>query len=586
MRLRSRLILVIGVVTLLPLVVTGYMTSRLARDHNVEQSRQLYSRQASGLAVFAATWIGDLERTAALAVAVWDVETLDAERREALQRVLYQQFDAVNVVLTVDAQGSEVTRGTWLSDVPDALGSHLAVSTDRAERLRTELPVSEALASGTALGRIYRPDPDGPAVVPVAVASKDGGVVVGMEVSLAVLEQQLATQAIPGGAAVLIDRSADQILGDPAGLVGADVAQAFVGDLDGDLRYQAEDGPVLAAFSSIDGTPWVAVVAVPEAQATRAGDAIRDRSYFVYLLAMALVAGTAGVAARQIAQPVVKLREAAEKLGAGEYPDVDLAGQDPPAEISDLARVFNETSGRLADQAETIAAKNAEIEAWNQELQERVQERTRELEESQGRLVQSSRLAAVAQMGAGLAHELNNPLAGILGMAQLAKARSPDDPMLASIEEQALRCRDVVQALQRLTSEGTGTRVRVNVAAVLAEVVALVGHGFDQADVNLEHRSGPELFIDGDPALLGQALAQLLTSLRTRVGPGGTLSVRGTRTDDEVQIVFELLGPSRGDSDDWLASGMGFWIASHAVEEHGGRVEQGGDRYVLGFPAG
>ncbi|MCP4919143.1 MAG: HAMP domain-containing histidine kinase [Proteobacteria bacterium] len=585
MRLRSRLILVIGVVTLLPLVVTGYMTSRLARDHNVEQSRQLYARQASGLAVFAGTWIGDLERTARLAVAVWDVETLDTERREALQRVLYQQFDAVNVVVTVDGEGTELTRPTFLTELPPDLEQHLAVDEERASLLRAELPLTEALASGAALGRIYRPDPEGALVVPMAVGSREGAVVVGLEVSLAVIEEHLASQAVPGGAAVLVDRSAGLLIGDGLELVDASLADAFVGDLEGDLRYASAGEPVLAAFSSVAGTEWAAVVAVPEAQATRAGDAIRDRSYFVYLLAIVLVAATGGVAARQIAQPVVKLREAAQRLGQGEYPDVDLGGQEP-AEIGDLARVFNETSGRLAEQADTIAAKNAEIEAWNAELQERVEERTRLLEESQGRLVQSSRLAAVAQMGAGLAHELNNPLAGILGMAQLAKARAPDDMMLASIEEQALRCRDVVQALQRLTAQGGGTRVRLNLTGTVSEVVALVGHGFDQADVNLEHRMADGLFVDGDPALLGQALAQLLTSLRTRLAPGATLRVVGSRVDDEVQLVFTLEGPSRGDSDDWLASGMGYWIASHAVEEHGGRIEEADDRYVLGLPAG
>ena len=582
MRLRSRLILVIGVVTLLPLVVTGYMTSRLARDHNVEQSRQVYARQASGLAVFASTWIGDLTRTARLAVAVWDVETLDDERREGLQRVLYQQFDAVNIVVSVGPDGEQLTRPTYLTEIPPELALHQAVGPERVERLVEALPVTEALADGAALGRIQ--EVDGGLIVPVAVSTRDGSVVVGMEVSLAVVEEHLDAQAVPGGAAVLVDRGAGRVVGAGRGLVDAELAEQFVGDLEGDLRYSRADEPVLAAFASVDGTDWAAVVAVPEAQATRAGDAIRDRSTFIYLLALVLVAATGAVAARQIAQPVQQLGEAARRLGQGEYPDVELPGA--PRELGDLARVFNETSGRLAEQAETIATKNAEIEAWNVELQDRVDERTRELEESQGRLVQSSRLAAVAQMGAGLAHELNNPLAGILGMAQLAKARAPDDPMLASIEEQALRCRDVVQALQRLTAEGGGTRVRVNLAATLGEVVALVGHGFDQADIDLQHRATEDLFVDGDPALLGQALAQLLTSLRTRLAPGGVLRIDGALVGDEVQVVFTLEGPSRGDSDDWLASGMGFWIASHAVEEHGGRVEQDADRYVLGFPAG
>lgn len=576
--LRVRLILVIGLTTLLPLVFTGYMTSRLARDHNVEQSRQLYARQAGGLAVYASTWIRDLVRTAELAVAVWDVEALATDEREGLQRVLYRQFDAVNVVVMLDAEGAEVTAATWLEDIPSDLSRHLPVGPERAERLRQELPVTDALADGFALGRIYRPAEGGPSVVPVAVASRRRGVVVGLEVSLAEVERHFLEQAVPSGAAVLVDRSGDAILGDPGELVDPELPRTFQGNLAGDLRYERAGQPVMAAFQAIDGTDWAVVVAVPEALATRAGDQIQRRSLFVYAIAMVLVGAMGGVAARQIARPVVALRGAASTLGGGEYKPVRL-GADAVAELQDLAEVFNSTS-------ELIAQKNAEIEGWNEELQERVEMRTRELQQSNARLVQSSRLAAVAQMGAGLAHELNNPLAGILGLTQLLRAKRPDDAMLASMEEQAQRCREVVAALNRLSSEtGSATREVIDLHALVAEVVSLVRHAFVEVGVGLEHDHAVALFVEVDPKLLAQALAQLLGSLRAQLAPGGTLSVSGVVEGGEARLGFALSGPRRESSDDWLASGMGFWVASHAVQEHGGRIEEGEGRYALVLPS-
>ena len=212
--------------------------------------------------------------------------------------------------------------------------------------------------------------------------------------------------------------------------------------------------------------------------------------------------------------------------------------------------------------------------------------RTRELQQSNARLVQSSRLAAVAQMGAGLAHELNNPLAGILGLTQLLRAKRPDDAMLASMEEQAQRCREVVAALNRLSSEtGSATREVIDLHALVAEVVSLVRHAFVEVGVGLEHDHAVALFVEVDPKLLAQALAQLLGSLRAQLAPGGTLSVSGVVEGGEARLGFALSGPRRESSDDWLASGMGFWVASHAVQEHGGRIEEGEGRYALVLPS-
>ena len=118
------------------------------------------------------------------------------------------------------------------------------------------------------------------------------------------------------------------------------------------------------------------------------------------------------------------------------------------------------------------------------ELQQRVAERTKELQQSQARLVQSSRMAAVAQLGAGLAHELNNPIAGILGLAQVAQVQEEGrEELLQAIEGEALRCRDILRALQRFSGAGSAAAMqRIHLWKLVAEVLGLLRSGMERSE--------------------------------------------------------------------------------------------------------
>src|SRR5207237_2762788 len=113
-----------------------------------------------------------------------------------------------------------------------------------------------------------------------------------------------------------------------------------------------------------------------------------------------------------------------------------------------LGRSFNAMAGDLQ-------ASRAEIERWNRELEARVVERTKELKEAQAQLVQAQKLAALGQLGAGVAHEINNPLGGVIGHVQLLLAdespQSGDYDGLKHIEEGARRASAVVQNLLRFS---------------------------------------------------------------------------------------------------------------------------------------
>jgi signal transduction histidine kinase len=332
-------------------------------------------------------------------------------------------------------------------------------------------------------------------------------------------------------------------------------------------------------------------MANPHAHAVNRSRAIREQAAYFGLMAISLSAIVGLWGARRIHEPVEDLAEAARDVGEGR-----LDRRIHPSGITELAVLgtdFNAMAAHLEANRAEIQRQHDEIEAFNVELQQRVEDRTRELREAQARLVESEKLAAVAELSAGVAHELNNPLAGILGTAQILRQRSaggPDEPLLAAVESEAGRCADIVHTLlsfPRETTEG-GDRAVVDLDALVAEVESLVAPSFRQRGVELRHdRSARPLPVHADRARLGRALAGLLTSLRALLPSGGVVHVRAEPGDGRVRLRFDLGAPEGGSGaarDDWLASGMSLWLSRRVLAEQGATLTEpvpGGPRCYL-----
>lgn len=580
MRLRTRLTLLIAVAALVPLLFTAFAATRIADSYTLSQSKELYSKRADALALYTLTWFDSHLKGLSMAARLFDVGSLSPEEQEGLLHFSYRQFNSVNVALVVDTQGQVVAgpvRATQLSEIKGGLlDGHEIVSEERLQAFlsRVVLFGNTTDTAQTAVGAPYSPPGTDHKVVPISIRGLGGsGQVIAVELSLAPLEQQFEIQGSGGVAAVLLGQDGVMV-GQGSALVNPETTALFSEGLAGNLEYELADGTVvLSAFASVANYPWRVVVAVPRSIATAAGREIQARVWFMYLLAI-ILAGSLGIlGARQIERPVVRLKEAAFQVAEGELGlRVEPEGA---SEVADLAKAFNFMSRRLAKDKQEIAKKNKEIQAFNEELQERVEARTRDLEESQLRLVESSRMAAVAQMGAGLAHELNNPIAGILGLAQVAQMKGGADPAaLASIEEQAQRCRTILGTLSRFTTGERGMKVRTDLAELCAHVVDLSAGPFSDAGVRLENQISGPVWAHLDGPFLGQALAQLLKSLRAELEPTGVLRLELQDDPDSVRLIVSLHGELRPQGDDWLATGMGFWVARYAVQEHGGRFEE------------
>ncbi len=246
---------------------------------------------------------------------------------------------------------------------------------------------------------------------------------------------------------------------------------------------------------------------------------------------------------RRLNARIRRLSEGAEAFAEGDLSRrIPVEGSD---ELAELSETFNKMGGQLE-----IA--RARLMRWNDELKARVEEATAELRAAQERLIEAQKMAAVGQLGAGVAHEINNPLCGILGNAQLLMLdRAPTDPdfeTLKKIEQSAKRCKEITQNLLRFAqSQGRAEMRPVDLNAVVRDAVA-----FDQRSskgdgvvVSLALQPGA-LMVNGDPGQLSQVVSALLTNARTAMMKSAekTLSVSTHAETDEVVVEVRDSGAS------------------------------------------
>ena len=595
MKLRTRLGLLIGFSALLPLLFTAITATNIADSHSLRQTRELYTRKAESLSLYTHTWFDMHPKGLATAVNLFPLEGLSPEEQEGLLRLIFRQFQPVNVAVVATREG-EVVAGPLVAEgareITGGLRGHEVVDDERLAAFTQRVPLLEGAGARVALGEVYVPPGSAAPVVPLTISTNaSDGLLISVELSLRQLERQFIELASDGNAAVLLQNQR-AVVGEPGALVDPEVTGLFTGEVSGDVEYALPDGTaVMAAFVSVGQLPYTVVVALPRSIATAAGDEIRGRTFFMYGMALVMATLLGIVGARQMARPIVSLKDAALEVAEGKLGhSVEVSGG---GEVAELSHAFNFMSRRLASDKQQIDEKNREIEAFNEELQERVIERTRQLEEAHARLVKTTRLAAVGQLGAGLAHELNNPVAAILGLSQIGgmKASGTTAGLLKQIEEEAQRCREILATMTRFTNRERPPYRETLLAPIFEEVRGELSPEFEAASLELKVDIPADLSISTHRETLQQALVVFMRSLRGEALPGGIIAVSGAVVSGGVELWFDLQGERRGSGDDRLATGLGLWVARYVMREQDGSISEPeeGDaapRYTLRFPTG
>ncbi len=360
-----------------------------------------------------------------------------------------------------------------------------------------------------------------------------------------------------------------------------DAVTDAVAGKDGHARRFAH-GRWLASSAPVGGLGWSVIVWEPAEQAFAAARALRTQTLWATLAAALLALAVAVAFARTLTAALERLSVAARALGAGKLDTRVIAVGDD--EVGTLARTFN-------DMGEELAQGRAEIERWNKELEARVLERTEALKQAQAQLVQAQKLAALGQLGAGVAHEINNPLGGVIGHVQLLLAeRTPDSAdyeSLQHIEEGARRASQIVQNLLRFSVQRQSpVRTSVDVNKLVRDTLSLTETLVREQQIDLVYALGePPPRAHGDAGQLAQVLLNLVSNARTAMPTGGTLTIRTQREGAEVALSVEDSGkgiaaelherifePFFTTKDEWSNVGLGLSVSYRLVAEHGGRI--------------
>ena len=293
--------------------------------------------------------------------------------------------------------------------------------------------------------------------------------------------------------------------------------------------------------------------------------------------------GLATVLRRRVLRPLDDLAAAAKRLGDG---DGGARVPPQPYEEFDLVGVaFNRM-------AERVRAAGDATRAQNEELREALAH----LHSTQEELVQHEKLSAMGQMLAGLAHELNNPLAGILGMAEglrvdlaessHAESRAMGLALAVPLEREALRANALVRSLLTFARKPSGPLQSVRLSEAVSTAVGLRAHAFAQAGKMLSVEVPPELCVTADAQKLQHAIVNVMNNaLDALVESQGTrltihACVEGRET---VRIDFGDDGPGFSDvsaafrpffttKESGKGTGLGLMLVQRFVNEFGGTV--------------
>ena len=417
----------------------------------------------------------------------------------------------------------------------------------------------------------------------LAAATRVAGGVLALAIPLDELGRRLE-EVLDGQplAMVLIDAEGQPIAragraGGPHADVVADARLAR----DGHAR-RFDGGRLVAAFAPVGGLGWSLVVEEPADEAFAAARALRRQTLWGTGAAALVALLVALLFARRLTAALERLTAAARAVGAGRLDvRVPLGGDD---EVGALARSFNQMGDELA-------SSRAEIERWNRDLEARVVARTAELKEAQAQLVQAQKLAALGQLGAGVAHEINNPLGGVIGHVQLLLAeRSPestDYEALKHIEQGAQRASQVVQNLLRFSVQHKEpVRTNVDLNKLVRDTLSLTESLIRAQQIELQlDLAEAQPRARADAGQLAQVLLNLLANARTAMPSGGRLRVATGASGDETTLLVEDSGkgiapeirerifePFFTTKDDWSNVGLGLSVSYRIVEEHGGRI--------------
>ncbi len=300
---------------------------------------------------------------------------------------------------------------------------------------------------------------------------------------------------------------------------------------------------------------------------------------------------------RQVYGPLEDLQQGASRLADGDLDQpIPVRSDDELGQLSDS---FN-------TMMQALRSSRVELQNWGHTLEQKVEEATRELHRAQAEAARGEKLASVGLLAAGIAHELNNPLTGVLTFSTLVREQMPDGSPEAEdldlVIQETRRCACIIRRLLDFAREKTPEKSYADLNGLVRRAVQLVEQPAHAADIEIDldlDDSLPLLWLDDN--LIEQVVMNMLVNaqhaiegsgritVRTRLrmdwhpkssGGGGEtpspmaeISIRDTGCgipEENLQKIFDPFFTTKGVG---KGTGLGLAVSHGTIEAHGGAIE-------------
>ncbi|MBI5100470.1 MAG: HAMP domain-containing protein [Nitrospirae bacterium] len=304
-----------------------------------------------------------------------------------------------------------------------------------------------------------------------------------------------------------------------------------------------------------------------------------------------------------VSTPVSLLKQGMERVAGGDL-DYTLT-INTRDEMGDLANAFN------AMTADLKKAKNELLE-WGNTLEKKVDDKTRTIQMAQAQLIHSEKLASLGRMAAGVAHEINSPLTGIVTFGHLLLKRFPPGSQeredVEVIIEQANRCSNIIKGLLGFARASAAEKAPVNINDVLDRSLNIVRNKADFFNIKLVTEFDDSLRrVKADASQLQQVFLNMIMNAADAVEGKGTISIitKNVIEDNTEFVEIEFRDTGTGISEENIekifepffttkpvgkGTGLGLAVSHGIVLDHGGKLlvksKPGeGTSFFVKFPA-
>ena len=295
---------------------------------------------------------------------------------------------------------------------------------------------------------------------------------------------------------------------------------------------------------------------------------------------------------RFLGRPVDKLIEGIKAVSHMQL-DKPLDSVTGSEELDELARSFDIMRDRLRGAL-------AEINQFTQNLEAKVEERTQQLKAAQKKLVQNDRLATLGQLSASVAHEINNPVAGVLNLSMLLQRMLKDDGVppermaefrkyLSQVIAETARVGRIVSDLLAFSRRSKPQRAPADLNQIVINTLSLIQHKMKLSNVDVESSLAPDLpAVPCDPSQIQQVLLNLLLNAAeaTSGRPERRVQVVTTLEDGMVNLTVadngegippenltKVFDPFFTTKSEGKGVGLGLAVSYGIIQAHGGDIE-------------